>query len=81
MHSLARHLRRAITPDVIERLASSPVKYVAIDKREKREKEAKGGGGWWELDATAMDDEGGVGVRSISHWSPYDRVGVVNADP
>jgi UDP-glucuronate 4-epimerase len=20
-------------------------------------------------------------VRSISHWSPYDRVGVVNADP
>eukprot|EP00982_Pelagococcus_subviridis_P005960 29915-Pelagococcus_subviridis.AAC.1 len=23
----------------------------------------------------------GVGVRSISHWSPYDRVGVVNADP
>ena len=22
-----------------------------------------------------------VGVRSISHWSPYDRVRVVNADP
>ena len=20
-------------------------------------------------------------VRSYSHWSPYDRVGVVNADP
>jgi hypothetical protein len=20
-------------------------------------------------------------VRSMSHWSPYDRVGVVNADP
>jgi hypothetical protein len=20
-------------------------------------------------------------VRSISHWFPYDRVGVVNADP
>ena len=20
-------------------------------------------------------------ARSISHWSPYDRVGVVNADP
>ena len=20
-------------------------------------------------------------VRSLSHWSPYDRVGVVNADP
>ena len=20
-------------------------------------------------------------VRSISHWSPYDRVGVANADP
>ena len=24
---------------------------------------------------------GGSHVRSISHWSPYDRVGVVNADP
>ena len=23
----------------------------------------------------------GTQVRSISHWSPYDRVGVVNADP
>ena len=22
-----------------------------------------------------------IQVRSISHWSPYDRVGVVNADP
>ena len=22
-----------------------------------------------------------VKVRSISHWSPHDRVGVVNADP
>ena len=22
-----------------------------------------------------------VRARSISHWSPYDRVGVVNADP
>jgi hypothetical protein len=20
-------------------------------------------------------------ARSVSHWSPYDRVGVVNADP
>jgi len=23
----------------------------------------------------------GTEARSISHWSPYDRVGVVNADP
>jgi hypothetical protein len=23
----------------------------------------------------------GAQVRSISHWSPYDRVGVVDADP
>jgi amino acid permease len=31
----------------------------------------------------AVRCEGGPGsqVRSISHWSPYDRVGVVNADP
>jgi len=40
----------------------------------------------------AMDEEGGdddgridreeyIQARSIVHWSPYDRVGVVNADP
>jgi hypothetical protein len=30
---------------------------------------------------TAEEDFAAVGVRSISHWPPYDRVGVVNADP
>ena len=30
-------------------------------------------------DATRAESE--FEVRSISHWSPYDRVGVVNADP
>ena len=29
---------------------------------------------------TTVDDEI-LEVRSISHWSPYDRDGVVNADP
>jgi len=29
------------------------------------------------LDALTADEQ----ARSISHWSPYDRVGVVNADP
>jgi hypothetical protein len=37
-----------------------------------------------EHDARMVDHVDGaydVEVRSISHWSPYDRVGVVNADP
>ena len=29
----------------------------------------------------AVAAPGGSEVRSILHWSPYDRVGVVNADP
>ena len=29
----------------------------------------------------AMDADAAGQARSISHWSPYDRVGVVNADP
>ena len=28
-----------------------------------------------------IDAGGGFQARSVSHWSPYDRVGVVNADP
>ena len=32
---------------------------------------------WSRLDDAARARK----ARSISHWSPYDRVGVVNADP
>ena len=38
-------------------------------KKKRREREE-------ETDAAAEPE-----ARSISHWSPYDRVGVVNADP
>ena len=31
-----------------------------------------------ELDPNTVPE---IQARSISHWSPYDRVGVVNADP
>jgi hypothetical protein len=39
----------------------------------KAEKEKVSGG--------VFDGERLVTVRSISHWFPYDRVDVVNADP
>jgi hypothetical protein len=39
------------------------------------------------MDEEGGDDDGRIDreeynqARSIVHWSPYDRVGVVNADP
>ena len=42
----------------------------------------RGGGRDEEGHADASEERAGrVQARSISHWSPYDRVGVVNADP
>jgi hypothetical protein len=44
-----------------------------LHRRVKAEKEKVSGG--------VFDGERLVTVRSISHWFPYDRVDVVNADP
>ena len=38
-------------------------------------------GKWNEKVEVTRPAGGGTEARPISHWSPYDRVGVVNADP
>ena len=38
-------------------------------------------GKWNEKVEVMRPAGGGTEARPISHWSPYDRVGVVNADP
>ena len=64
----------ARTNDRVERNPIAPVRMKKANeiKRAKKEKGVKDG-----LE-TLVDK---VKARSISHWSPYDPVGVVNADP
>ena len=66
---------------ILERLVDE--KNAAEAKKQRRENRARmDRAGELAEEKSRLDDAARARkVRSISHWSPYDRVGVVNADP